>query len=343
MDTKKWVVDNLLINDQLAEAADLLKNNEVIAFPTETVYGLGANALSDEAVSKIFIAKGRPSDNPLIIHIAELEQVYHLVQEIPDHAKNLMDAFWPGPLTLVFKKRTGISKIVTAGLDSVAIRMPDHLVALHLIKSAGVPVAAPSANLSGKPSPTLAEHVTRDLDGRIAGIVDGGPTGVGLESTVVDCTGEIPTILRPGGVTLSQLEKVVGLVKIDPALTNETETPRSPGLKYTHYAPDAPLIILQGSQSHIQHHIEQAQANGKKVGILTTKEQQDTYTADVVLSCGSRSDLTTVAKELYITLRKFNDYQLDVIFSESFATDGVGEAIMNRLIKAAGNKIIKLS
>jgi L-threonylcarbamoyladenylate synthase len=346
MKTEIWSVDKNVdsLNDypQIKQAAALLAQNETVAFPTETVYGLGGNARNDEAVKKIFEAKGRPSDNPLIIHIADREQLEEIVESIPDSADKLMEAFWPGPLTIIFNKKDGqLSETATAGLTTVGIRMPDHPVALAILRESGVPVAAPSANRSGRPSPTTAGHVEEDLNGRIAGIVDGGPTGVGVESTVLDCTGEIPVILRPGGVTKDQLEQVIGEVAADPALADEKEAPRSPGMKYRHYAPDAPLYIVEGTRERIQELIRENQAEGLKAGVLTTSENKDFYDSDYTFICGRRANLETVAASLYEALRSFNSSGVDVIFSEAFPTEGVGEAVMNRLLKAAGHRIIK--
>ncbi len=345
MDTKHWVVDkhqrNLESYPQIKEAAGLLKNNEVVAFPTETVYGLGANALSDKAVAKIYEAKGRPSDNPLIVHISTIGQLYKIAQDIPEQAERLIEKFWPGPLTLILKaKENAVSKKVTPGLDTVAVRMPSHPVALALIVASGLPLAAPSANTSGKPSPTLAKHVADDLTGKIAGILDGGATGVGLESTVLDCTGEVPVILRPGGVTKEQLEDVCGAVEVDRAILTEGEAPKSPGMKYKHYAPTAPLTIVNGSMEFIQSLVKGKQNKGLKVGVLTTSERENQYEADKIIACGSREDLESVANRLYDVLRLFDESDVDVIFSESFPSEGIGQAIMNRLTKAAGHKII---
>ena len=347
MNTLFWTVDKNELKSasypHIQQAAKLLQQEEVVAFPTETVYGLGANAFSDKAVAKIFQAKGRPSDNPLIVHISNKQQLTELVDNIPAHAEKLMEKFWPGPLTVIFPKKNNASKLVTAGLDTIAIRMPDHPVALALIEESGLPLAAPSANLSGKPSPTTAKHVVDDLDGKVAGIVDGGPTGVGLESTVLDCTTEIPIILRPGGVTKEQLEQVVGEVGVDPALTTENVElkPKSPGMKYTHYAPIAPLYIVEGTVDYLQHIVDKSRADGKVVGILSTDEHKNSLSADVVLSVGTHADLATVAANLYEKLRQFNETNVDVIYSESFPADGVGAAIMNRLNKAAGHKVLK--
>ncbi|WP_416828077.1 L-threonylcarbamoyladenylate synthase [Ectobacillus polymachus] len=342
METKLWTVDKNVENDgtypQLQEAANLLQQGEVVAFPTETVYGLGADAMKNEAVRKIFEAKGRPSDNPLIVHIADAEQLTPIVSSISPLAHVLMETFWPGPLTLIFPSSDRVATRVTAGLNTVAVRMPDHPVARALLKMANVPVAAPSANVSGRPSPTLASHVYADLNGKIAGIVDGGATGVGVESTVLDITSEVPTILRPGGVTKEQLEAVIGPVELDKGLQDESLKPKAPGMKYKHYAPKAPLTIVEGSPSYIEQLASQQQ--GKKVGILTTEENADFYRADYVLACGKRADLATVAAHLYDTLRQFDEVDVDVIYSESFPKEGMGIAIMNRLVKAAGHQII---
>ncbi|MBS4175411.1 L-threonylcarbamoyladenylate synthase [Bacillus sp. FJAT-49736] len=346
MKTIKWNVDNnvgnLENNPQIVDAASFLKHDEVIAFPTETVYGLGANATSDAAISKVYEAKGRPSDNPLIVHIAEFSQLDQLVLDVPENARKLMENFWPGPLTIIFKARPNVlSQKVTAGLDTVGIRMPDHPLAISLIKCAGLPIAAPSANQSGKPSPTTARHVLEDLDGSIAGVLDGGETGIGVESTVVDCTEEVPVILRPGGVTKEAMEEIIGNLKLDPALhENVTSKPKAPGMKYTHYAPNAPVYLVDGTQAFIQQLINQKQNEGMTVGVIATEETEKLYNADFVLACGSRNDLLTVANKLYDTLRAFNSKNVDIIYSEIFPPSGVGFAIMNRLEKAAGHKWI---
>jgi len=346
MDTKLLKVDNsvdkLVGHPHILQVAKLLRENEAVAFPTETVYGLGANAKSDEAVKKIFEAKGRPSDNPLIIHVSNREQVKEFVDHIPKHAEKLMEKFWPGPLTIIFQLKEGtLSKLATAQLSTVAIRMPSHPIARAIIEAAQLPIAAPSANRSGKPSPTNAEHVYDDLQGRVAAIVDGGETGVGVESTVLDCTVDIPMILRPGGITKEQMEEMIGEVHVDPALQLENEKPKSPGMKYKHYAPNAPLTILDGSYSWIQQKINESRAKGLKVGLLTTEENEKKWEADVVLACGRKQDLSTVASKLYHSLRTFNDYDVDIIYSEVFPNEGIGEAIMNRLMKAAGHKLEK--
>ncbi|MCM3216556.1 L-threonylcarbamoyladenylate synthase [Niallia taxi] len=345
MKTNLWSVDKYVDIDssypQIKQAADLLNKNEVIAFPTETVYGLGGNAKSDQAIAKIFAAKGRPSDNPLIIHIAKKEQLAELVKEVPEKAEQLMEAFWPGALTIIFQLKEGaLSKLATAGLNTVGIRMPDHPVALKLLELANLPIAAPSANTSGKPSPTTALHVTEDLDSVIAGIVDGGPTGVGVESTVIDCTDSVPVILRPGGVSQEDIEKVIGEVMLDKALVNKDSAPKSPGMKYTHYAPNAPLYLVQAPKERIQELVAIERRNGKKAGVLTTEENKDYYQADYIFVCGKRTDLSTVAANLYDGLRSFNHSDVDIIFAEVFPYEGVGHAIMNRLMKAASHQVI---
>lgn len=341
--TKLWTVDkwsedknNTLL---IEEAAMWIKKGEVIAFPTETVYGLGANALDEQAVRKIFEAKGRPNDNPLIVHIADQTQLDELVTEVPEMAKVLIKHFWPGALTLIFKKKAAVAPSVTAGLDTVAVRMPDHPVARQLLRVAAVPVAAPSANLSGKPSPTSAEHVYHDLKNRIAGIVDGGQTGVGLESTVLDCSGSSPVLYRPGGVTKEEIEAVIGPVKVDPSLLSTDRPPLSPGMKYTHYAPAGTLFLVR-KQSQMNDLIKQAKAEGKRVGVLTTEEHASSYEADVTIICGRRDNLSSVASALYEGLRSFDREGAEIIYAESFPYVGLGIAIMNRLEKAAGGRVI---
>lgn len=346
VETKVWVVDNVVDKTssypQILQAAALLRANEVVAFPTETVYGLGANAASTAAVKKIFQAKGRPSDNPLIVHIADHNQLEEIAADIPRVAYTLIEQFWPGPLTLILKKKGNvICDEATAGLSTIAVRMPAHPVALALIQESSLPIAAPSANLSGRPSPTSAMHVLADLNGKIAGVVDGGETGIGVESTVLDCTTEIPTILRPGGVTKEQLEQVIGRVNVDAALLDEKQVPKSPGMKYAHYAPKSPLIIVDGGPFFLQQLVDKQRALGKQVGILTTEERRHVYKADVVLACGERANLSTVANRLYDTLRAFDDTDVEIIYSESFPADGIGAAIMNRLKKAAGHQIVR--
>lgn len=348
METIRWTVDSNVEKQksypQVAEAAEYLHNGHVIAFPTETVYGLGADATSDAAVQGIFDAKGRPSDNPLIVHISNPDSLDELVSSISSEAKRLIQTFWPGPLTIIFNKKNGVfSDLVTAGLDTIGIRMPSHPVALELISRAGKPLAAPSANTSGKPSPTSAEHVALDLTGRIKGIVDGGETGVGLESTVIDCTVTPPMILRPGGVSAEEIEACIGPVHVDPSLKKEQSAPRSPGMKYTHYAPVAPLYLIKGEAAWIQQTIHCFQQEGKKVGLLASEELGAQLQADIVKVCGTREDPATIARGLYNGIRSFNDTAADLILAEAFDEKGIGAAIMNRLEKAAGHKWIKES
>ena len=333
----------------LKEAAEILHRGGTVAFPTETVYGLGANALDAEAVAKIYIAKGRPSDNPLIVHIAEIEELEPLVDHIPEIAKKLMDAFWPGPLTLIFPKHENVPESVTAGLSTVAVRMPSHPIARKLIRQAQVPVAAPSANLSGKPSPTDGNHVVHDLNGRVDAIVCGPVSDVGLESTVLDVTGRVPIILRPGGVTREDIIRVVGVCEVDLAIEEAMSkdlTPKSPGMKYTHYAPSADLYVYEGQTAKVVMHIQklkaQYEAEGLKVGIMTCDEHVSDYGNGFVRSLGSKLDPTVLASNLFAVLRSFDKDGVDIILSEGFSRDGIGHALMNRLLKAAGHRVIQL-
>lgn len=329
--------------EELIEAAAILKKGGLVAFPTETVYGLGADALNEEAARKIYAAKGRPSDNPLIAHIAKKEDIEPLVREIPEAGKKLMDAFWPGPLTLIFPKSGRVPEGTTGGLDTVAVRMPSDPVARRLIELAGTPVAAPSANTSGRPSPTTAEHVRQDMDGRIEMIVDGGPVGIGVESTIVDVTGEIPMVLRPGAITMEMLKKCVGAVEIDPAIlgpVSQDFKPKAPGMKYRHYAPKADLTIVSGKTEDVVRAISrmaaERESEGLSVGIICTDETRALYPCGVVRSMGVRARQETIAHNLYAVLREFDDLNADVIYSESFEGGELSQAIMNRLCKAAG-------
>lgn len=343
------------LKEALKPAAAILREGGVVAFPTETVYGLGADARSTAAVEAVFRAKGRPSDNPLIVHISRKDQLDGLVKEVSPAARRLMEAFWPGPLTIVLPVRSGaLSHRVTAGLDTVGIRMPDHPVALALIEESGCPVAAPSANRSGRPSPTLAGHVLEDLAGAIGGIVDGGATGVGVESTVVQVAEDgIVTVLRPGGVTLEQLSQAAGApARLDPALLPESgsepvQAPRAPGMKYTHYAPQGALRIVTGPSASevsdwIARHLREAAARGERTGVLAFEEHIGRYQADCVESLGSLSDLSAAAHRLYAALRRMDEEGVGFILSEACPEDGIGAAIMNRLRKAAGQDVVRL-
>ncbi|MBC1547362.1 threonylcarbamoyl-AMP synthase [Listeria sp. FSL L7-1435] len=343
MQTKHWKITKQSSNQAIYQAAaELLQNGECVAFPTETVYGLGADATNQAAIQKIYAAKGRPSDNPLIVHIARREQMDQFVASYPPKAIQLMEEFWPGPLTVILPlKKDSLAANVSAGLSTVGVRMPEHPVSLELIKAANIPVAAPSANRSGKPSPTTANHVIEDLDGKIAGIIDGGPTGVGLESTVIDCSLEVPIILRPGGITKEQIERVIGPVDSSSNSTTETEKPKAPGMKYTHYAPKAPVYLIEGSTEFWQSEINKAEAAHKKIGILATKELANKLTTNAVIqTTGSISALDEVATSLYNGLRAFDHEDVELIFAEVYPETELGAAIMNRLEKAAGNRRI---
>lgn len=332
--------------DIIKLAGDIIRKGGLVAFPTETVYGLGANALDSEAVHKIFIAKGRPQDNPLIIHVADLA-IEEFVEEIPPIAKKMMDKFWPGSLTLIMKKSNKVPDITSAGLDSIGIRMPSNPVANMLIKEAGVPIAAPSANISGRPSPTDIDTCIEDLTGRVDCIIGGEKCKVGLESTIVDCTVEPPLVLRPGGITLEMLREIHPKIEIDPAVMTKVEgsfKPKAPGMKYRHYAPKAPVKIVVGDLEKTVAKINEIVQNyiddGKKVGIMASNETIHRYPKGVVKSLGSRSNLSTVARNLFKTLRDFDSENIDIILSESFEEKGVGIAVMNRLKKAAGFELI---
>lgn len=333
----------------LNEAAYILKSGGLVAAPTETVYGLCANALDENAVKNIYKAKGRPSDNPLIVHIADLSMLSPLVKEVPPMAQTLIDRFWPGPLTLIFKASSLVPKVVTGGLDTVAVRFPSHPIIQKLIKTSGLPLAAPSANTSGKPSPTNAPRVIEDLDGKIDAIIVGDSSKYGVESTVVDATGEIATILRPGGITAEMIEEVLGDVTMDPAIGHalkEGEVPKAPGMKYTHYSPNAEVIIVDGDKtlviSKINELITSAHTQGKKVGVLATDETKEYFMADLVISAGTTKNLTTIAAHLFEALRTFDDAHIDIVYSLAFPKEGIGNAIMNRLEKSAGYHTIKL-
>ena len=332
--------------DAIKRAGDILKAGGLVAFPTETVYGLGGNALDPQASMKIYAAKGRPSDNPLIVHIAELEQLEKITTEIPEGAKILAEKYWPGPLTMILPKADIVPRETTGGLDSVAVRFPSDRIAQELIKAGGGFVAAPSANTSGRPSPTMAEHVEEDLGDAIDMIIDGGQVGIGLESTIVDFTEEVPVVLRPGYISLEMLQETLGDVRMDKGLliTDSSVHPKAPGMKYRHYAPKADLSIIEGNEEDvvacINHLTDEAVAKGLKVGVIATDETKVRYAYADVLSIGSREEEETIAHHLYEVLRDFDDDRVDVIYSEAFYTPKMGQAIMNRLLKAAGHKII---
>ncbi len=349
MYTEKITIDSECV-DRLAlqKAGEILRNGGLVAFPTETVYGLGGDATNAEASAKIYAAKGRPSDNPLIVHIAEFGQLEAIAAEVPEAARKLNEAFWPGPLTMIVNKNDVIPYETTGGLDSVAVRMPSHPVARAFIEESGCMIAAPSANLSGRPSPTTADHVWADLSGRIDCIIDGGSVQIGLESTIIDLTEDIPMILRPGYITEDMLREVIGEVRMDPGIlgAESKERPKAPGMRYRHYAPKGSLTIISGNSddvvSEINRRSQMDQAAGKKVGVIATRETEGSYLADTVLTIGERADEDAIARHLYGILREFDDLGTEVIYSESFETPRMGQAIMNRLLKAAGHQFIEI-
>ena len=343
-------MNTLMITDvnALHTAADILKNGGLVAVPTETVYGLAANALNEQAVSNIFKAKGRPSDNPLIIHIADLEMLNPLVKSIPDKARLLMEHFWPGPLTLIFESSDLVPVSVRGGLSTVAIRFPSHPVIQSLIKTTGLPLAAPSANTSGKPSPTNAQRVFEDLNGKIDAIIDGGHSSVGLESTVVDMTGSVATILRPGGITEKMLRDVLGEVVMDPDLlsVDAKAIPKAPGMKYTHYSPNADVVIYKGDTQKVvdainKRLLEDAQ-NGIRSSVLCDDETKTLFKTPHTISLGSRNHPNDLAAHLFESLRCFDDLGMQKVYALAFSEDGIGSAIMNRLEKSAGHHIIEI-
>lgn len=349
----KTIIERVEIENQekvLKKAAMLLQRGGLVAFPTETVYGLGGDALREEAAQKIYAAKGRPSDNPLIVHIADSKDLSVIAKTVPETAKKLADKFWPGPLTMILPKSEKVPLGTTGGLETVAVRMPNHPIALGLIKASGVYIAAPSANLSGRPSPTKAEHVIEDLNGKIDMILDGGKVGIGLESTIVDLTEEVPMILRPGYITKTMLEKVIGEVKIDPTILSKNQIsqfkPKAPGMKYKHYAPKADLTIYEGTIENVVSAINQQAAEqeskGVSVGIIGTEETVHLYHGGIVKSIGSRENEESIASGLYEILREFDGLEVSYIYAESFQTQELGQAIMNRLLKAAGYNIVKV-
>ncbi len=333
----------------ILKAAAIIKSGGLVAFPTETVYGLGANALDADAVLSLFAAKKRPLDNPPIVHVAEVRDVYKLAEQVSIKAERLMNQFWPGPLTLVFSRYSAIPDVTTAGLETVAVRMPKHKVALALIKASSTPIAAPSANIAGRPSPTTAKHVLDDLNGRIDAILDSGATDIGVESTVLDINVEPPMLLRPGGTSLEALQKSIGEIKLHPFITAEVDLPtekaRSPGMRYRHYAPKAQVILVQGVVPAVMGKIKELTTacwmQNKRVGVLATDETAWAYEADIVKSLGSRRNVDAMAPNLFRLLREFDEENADIIIAESVPTEGLGLAVINRLRKASGYNIIK--
>ena len=352
MDTKVVLLDrDNLTESQFTEAAELLRNGELVAFPTETVYGLGGNALDPGASSKIYAAKGRPSDNPLIVHICDTDALPVLAKEIPDAAWKLAERFWPGPMTMILKKRDIVPKETTGGLDTVAIRMPSDPVASMLIRVSGLYIAAPSANASGRPSTTKASHVYEDLHGRIPMILDGGAVQIGLESTIIDLTGEKPLILRPGFITLSDIRELLPDADYDPAVLrrerNDNIVAKAPGMKYRHYAPKGELTIFEGDMKDVVRAVYEnallKQSQGYRTAVLASEETKDRYPGLKVLSVGDREDEAGIAACLFDTLREFDRIGAEYIYGECFRTDGIGQAVMNRLLKAAGYHIVTVA
>ena len=343
---RAWIArmteDNI---DQSAieKAGEILKNGGLAAFPTETVYGLGGNALDAKASEKIYAAKGRPSDNPLIVHIADFDQIYDLCPAVPPQAKLLADAFWPGPLTMIVPKGDCIPDEVSCGLDTVGIRLPSHPMARALIRESGVPLAAPSANTSGRPSTTTAAHVMHDMDGKIAAVLDGGACGVGVESTVITLALERPRLLRPGGITLEQLRSVLGEVDVDRALyekIGDDVKVSAPGMKYRHYAPKAPVTVVRGNPQDTAKYI--AEHIGNSTGVLCFDEYREMFPTCVVECFGSQDDLGAQAREVFDRLRAFDDTSVTQIWAQCPSDEGLGLAVANRIKKAAGFSVIEV-
>lgn len=348
METSVKKLDYETIDEETIEdAGRIIREGGLVAFPTETVYGLGGDALNPESSRKIYAAKGRPSDNPLIVHIADRKDLYRIADRVTEKAEKLMDAFWPGPLTMIFPKKDLVPCATTGGLDTVAVRMPSDRIAAAFIRAAGGFVAAPSANVSGRPSTTTAAHVEEDLSGRIEMILDGGQAVIGLESTIIDMSVEPPVILRPGAVTKEMMEEEIGPLETDRAILdpNSGIRPKAPGMKYRHYAPRADLTIVEGETKAVTAQInafaEEARRQGKRVGIIATDETADCYPEGVVMSLGARKNEEEIAMHLFAVLRRFDDTDVDCIYSESFEDAKIGPAIMNRLLKAAGHKVIR--
>ncbi|MBR5336838.1 MAG: threonylcarbamoyl-AMP synthase [Lachnospiraceae bacterium] len=333
----------------VARAGEIIRRGGLVAFPTETVYGLGADAMKEDASSKIYAAKGRPSDNPLIVHIADMDSLNVISEDIPDAAYKLAQRYWPGPLTMIFRKKPIVPDMTTGGLNTVAVRMPDCPAALDIIRSGGGFVAAPSANTSGRPSPTCAEHVIEDLKGIIDMIVDGGPVSIGLESTIVDMTGKIPLILRPGYITEEDIRHVAGDVATDPGVlsaVSDKERPRAPGMKYRHYAPKASMVVVEGDNdrvvSYINGRIKELESEGKKCGVISSEDNKNSYICGIIKCAGARNRSDEVARNLYRILREFDKEDVAMILSESFNGGTGSTAVMNRLLKAAGHNIIRV-
>ncbi len=340
--------ENNIDGEAVRQAGEIIRSGGLVAFPTETVYGLGGDALNPASSRKIYAAKGRPSDNPLIVHIARWEALAAIVKKVPSEAVKLAETFWPGPLTMILEKSDLVPGETTGGLDTVAVRMPSQKTALAFIEAAGGYVAAPSANRSGRPSPTVAKYVRQDLDGRIEMILDGGDVELGLESTIVDLTEQVPTILRPGYITGQMLKSALGRVEEDVTIlrSDSGQAPKAPGMKYRHYAPKGELTIISGPEQQVVDYInaqlDQWRDENKKTGVIATDATIGAYRADVCKNAGSRLDESAMARRLYRILREFDDEDVEIIYSESFEGAGVGQAVMNRLLKAAGHRVTEL-
>jgi len=349
MNTQICEIDPNNINiEKITEAGEIIRRGGLVAFPTETVYGLGGDAFNPESSKKIYAAKGRPSDNPLIVHIARIEELDKLVTEVPEAARKLMDAFWPGPLTIIMNKSEAVPTETTGGLNTVAVRMPSDEIARAFIEASGGYIAAPSANISGRPSPTNGHYVAQDMDGRIDMILYGDDSLIGLESTIVDVTSEVPMILRPGYITKKMLDDVLGTVEVDQTILsdNSGQAPKAPGMKYRHYAPQGELTIVDGNLDavveYINHALEEDKKKGLRTGVIATDQTSSRYQADLVLSAGDADKRSEAAHRLFSILRRFDDEKIERMYSESFADDDLGTAVMNRLLKAAGHRVIRL-
>ena len=346
----KWVKnpEGKIDQEAVKEAGDILRSGGLVAFPTETVYGLGGDALNPDSSRKIYAAKGRPSDNPLIVHIADVSDLEKIVESVPEQAYRLAEHFWPGPLTMIMKKAEIVPSETTGGLSTVAVRLPNHEVALSFIRAAGGFVAAPSANVSGRPSPTLAKHVYEDMAGRIEMILDGGEVGIGVESTIVDLTEEVPVILRPGYVTEEMLAEVLGQVCLDPTILeiDSSCAPKAPGMKYKHYAPKGQLTIVSGEEERVRQEItrllQEDQSKGLRTGVIVAGEDENLYGADVVKVTGGKEDLAAVARSLFRILREFDEENVEKMYVQSYSREGIGQAVMNRMLKAAGHRNIEV-
>jgi L-threonylcarbamoyladenylate synthase len=344
----KWIknLEQHIDEAAIREAGQIIRDGGLVAFPTETVYGLGGDALNPDSSRKIYAAKGRPSDNPLIVHICRLEDLSVIARDIPPQAEKLAKRFWPGPLTMILNKSDAVPKETTGGLSTVAVRFPSHPVALALISEAGGFVAAPSANTSGRPSPTLGKYVYEDMNGKIEMLLDGGQVGIGVESTIIDLTEQTPVILRPGYITQEMLEEELGEVCLDPTMFSvaQGQAPKAPGMKYKHYAPKGELTIVSGTPEQVTERIQKElaakKAQGFRTGVIATQEEQHLYLADSVKVTGSRDDLAAVARDLFRLLREFDDEGIEFMYVEAFPERGIGQALMNRMLKAAGHRVI---